>query len=442
MPKQKPLKIKDVTAVHCVGIGGVGVSAVARFFCHRGADVSGSDASMSPVVAGLRKEDIDVTVGHDADNVPADVDMVVHSIAVPHNNPELNKAREAGIPTLTYPETIGLISKNMHTLAVSGTHGKTTTTAMLADIFADSTRDPTVIVGSMLKDSHTNFVPGDDNLFVVEACEYKRSFLHLYPNELIITNIDTDHLDYFDDLADIQDAFAGFVDQVSDDGAVICNPQSDTTVPVVANTSSSVIDYTNTEINAESLQVLGEHNKENAQAAVAAAREIGVDSEVAKAAVRNFSGTWRRAQKKGVLRPAEDKKFNALIYDDYGHHPTEIRSTLAGFRDKFSGRKLIVIFQPHLFSRTKKLLDEFATSFSAADQLIILPIYAAREAPEADISSRDLVEKTKKHHPSVSHADDFTVARRQALQCADEDSLILTQGAGDVYEIADKLVSQ
>jgi len=432
-------EINNVDTVHCIGIGGVGVSAVARFFRHRGIEVSGSDASMSPVVAGLKDEGIDVTVGHDADSVPADADLVVHSIAVPHNNPELSKAREAGIPTLTYPETIGLISENMRTLAVSGTHGKTTTTAMLADIFADSTLDPTVIVGSMLKDSHTNFVPGDDNLFVVEACEYKRSFLHLHPNELIITNIDTDHLDYFDDLADIQDAFSSFVDRVPDDGAVICNPQSDTTAPVVADTNSSVIDYTNTEIDVESLQVLGEHNKENAQAAVATAREIGIDSEVAKAAARNFSGTWRRAQKKGVLRQAQDKKTNALVYDDYGHHPTEIRSTLAGFRETFPDRKLIVVFQPHLFSRTKKLLGEFATSFSAADQLIILPIYAARETPEVDISSRDLIEKTKKYYQNVSYADDFADAHQQALEFADKNSLILTQGAGDVYEIADRL---
>jgi UDP-N-acetylmuramate--alanine ligase len=211
---------------------------------------------------------------------------------------------------------------------------------------------------------------------------------------------------------------------------------------VVANTNSSVTDYTNTEIDAESLQVLGEHNKENAQAAVAVAREIGVDSEVAKAAARNFSGTWRRAQKKGVLRPAEDKKTNTLVYDDYGHHPTEIRSTLAGFRETFPDRKLIVIFQPHLFSRTKKLLEAFATSFSAADQLIILPIYAAREAPEADISSRDLVNETKKHHPNVSYADDFADARRQALECANKNCVILTQGAGDVYEVADNLVSE
>jgi len=427
--------IDTIKSVHCVGIGGVGVSAVARFFHHRGAAVSGSDASQSPVVTWLREEGLQVTVGHDADNVPFDTDVVIHSIAIPHNNPELRKARKSGIPTLTYPETIGLVSQDLYTLAVSGTHGKTTTTAMLADIFSDSNLDPTVIVGSMLKDSHTNFVPGQDDLFVVEACEYKRSFLHLHPDELIITNIDTDHLDYFEGLSDVQDAFAGMVDRVPEEGAVICNSESSNTAPVLENTSAAIIDYLDTDIDSSQLQVFGQHNKENAQAAVAAATNLGVNKDVAQEAVANFSGTWRRAQKKG------EAGNGAVVYDDYGHHPTEIRSTLAGFRERFADRKLTVVFQPHLFSRTKKLLDAFATSFSVADHVIVLPIYAAREAPEADISSEDLVKKIQAHHDSVSFAENFNDACTQITEHTDANSLVLTQGAGDVYEVSDKLVS-
>jgi UDP-N-acetylmuramate--alanine ligase len=424
----------DIQQVHCVGIGGVGVSAVARLFHHRGVAVSGSDAAQSPVVTWLREEGLQVTVGHDAANVPSGTDVVIYSIAVPHNNPELRKARETGIPALTYPETIGLVSQDLHTLAVSGTHGKTTTTAMLADIFADSNLDPTVIVGSMLKNSHTNFLPGSDDLFVVEACEYKRSFLHLHPDELIITNIDTDHLDYFDGLSDVQDAFTGMVDRVPEDGAVICNPNNNNAAPVLKDTSVTVIDYYDTDIDSDQLQVFGQHNKENAQAAVAAATNIGVNKDVAREAVASFSGTWRRAQKKG------ETENGAVVYDDYGHHPTEIRSTLAGFRERFAERALTVVFQPHLFSRTKKLLDEFATSFSAADHVIVLPIYAAREAPTR-ISSEDLVKKIREHHGNVSFAEDFDDARRQITEYTGKDSLILTQGAGDVYKVSDQLVA-
>jgi UDP-N-acetylmuramate--alanine ligase len=431
----KKHKLNEVNAVHCVGIGGVGVSAAARFFRHRGIEVSGSDASMSPVVAGLKDEGIDVTVGHDADNVPADADVVVHSIAVPHNNPELNKAREAEIPTLTYPETIGLISESMRTLAVSGTHGKTTTTAMLADIFADSTRDPTVIVGSMLKDSHTNFVSGDDNLFVVEACEYKRSFHKLHPDILVITNIDNDHLDYFDDLADIKQAFATMIDKTADEGTVVCNPEGGNIASIIEQAQPKIVDYTEISIK-KPLQVFGDHNYLNAQAAVAAARVLNIDCEVAKAAVANFTGTWRRAQKKGEM------DTGAIVYDDYGHHPTEIKSTLAGFNDQFPDRELIVVFQPHLYSRTKELLDEFAGSFDQADQLFILPIYAARETEGLDVSSDQLTEKVANKEVKEVNAETisgFSEMVQRLQDCTNSDTLVVTQGAGDVYKVADQL---
>jgi UDP-N-acetylmuramate--alanine ligase len=434
MSNQPDVTLEQIENAHCVGIGGVGVSAIARLFKHRGVDVGGSDASMSPVVKGLREEGIGVTVGHASENVPTDADTVIHSIAVPHENPELAQARDLGIPTIAYPQAIGLISQDMHTVAVSGTHGKTTTTAMMADIFADSTLDPTVIVGSLLKDSHSNFVPGSDDLFVVEACEYKRSFHQLHPDTLIITNIDTDHLDYFEGLADVQSAFKTLVDDMTEDGAVVCNPHAGNTAPAVADTSASVIDYTKAKLKVE-LQVFGKHNRENAKAAVSAANHIGVDKSVATEAVSNFTGTWRRSQKKG------ETESGAVVYDDYGHHPTEIKSTLEGFREKLPDRTFIVVFQPHLYSRTKKLLNEFADSFAAADTVLVLPIYAAREAPDADISSEDLVKRLKQNHPNVQFVEDFSAAESALKEIADANSLILTQGAGDVYEIADTLTT-
>jgi len=183
------------------------------------------------------------------------------------------------------------------------------------------------------------------------------------------------------------------------------------------------------------LQVFGKHNRENAKAAVSAANHIGVDKSVATEAVSNFTGTWRRSQKKG------ETESGAVVYDDYGHHPTEIKSTLEGFREKFPDRTFIVVFQPHLYSRTKKLLNEFADSFAAADTVLVLPIYAAREAPDADISSEDLVKRLKQNHPNVQFVEDFSAAESALKEIADANSLILTQGAGDVYEIADTLTT-
>jgi UDP-N-acetylmuramate--alanine ligase len=251
---------------------------------------------------------------------------------------------------------------------------------------------------------------------------------------LIITNIDTDHLDYFEDLADVQSAFKALADDMPKGGAVICNPHADNTAPAVADTLASVIDYTKTELNVE-LQVFGTHNRENAKAAVSAANHIGADKSVATEAVSNFTGTWRRSQKKG------ETESGAVVYDDYGHHPTEIKSTLEGFREKFPDRTFIVVFQPHLYSRTKKLLNEFADSFAAADTVLVLPIYAAREAPDADISSEDLVKRLKQNHPNVQFVEDFSAAESALKEIADANSLILTQGAGDVYEIADTLTT-
>lgn len=427
------IDLQDIKKVHCVGIGGIGVSALARLFRNEGAEVSGSDMDASPVTEGLQEEGVIVTIGHDSENVPTDADLVLHTIAVPADNPEIIAAKNHSIPVLTYPETLGLLSRNFYTVAVSGTHGKTTTTAMLAEILMAADKDPTVIVGSILHKQKSNFIAGDSNILVVEACEYRRSFLHLSPNMLVITNVDTDHLDYFDGLADIQDAFRTLCGQVAEDGYIICNPDDENVGSVVSTAAADIVDFADINL-AGDLEVPGEHNRQNARAASTAAEKLGVELEAATETVGKFAGTWRRAQKKGRL------ETGALVYDDYGHHPTEIRSTLEGFRERFPDRRLVVVFQPHLYSRTKQFLDEFADSFSEADEVIILPIYAAREAPDPEISSQLLVDKISATGVHAQLAADFDQAKDLLEELADEDALILTQGAGDIYKVADALV--
>lgn len=425
--------LENIHKVHCVGIGGIGVSAVARLFHNENTVVTGSDTNYSPVIEGLQSEGITAHIGHDKEYVTVGTDLVIHTIAVPEDNPELIAARKQDIPVLTYPETLGLLSENFYTVAVSGTHGKTTTTAMLAQILMAADKDPTVIVGSLLAEQHSNFIAGDSDLLVVEACEYRRSFLHLHPDTLIVTNIDTDHLDYFAGLADIQDAFRELAHQVVDDGYIICNPEDPKVAPAVSPAGATVVDFADISLDGE-LKVPGEHNRENARAACAAAEKLGVELPSATQSVRNFSGTWRRAQEKGRVN-------GAIVYDDYGHHPTEISSTLAGFSQRFPGRKIVVAFQPHLYSRTKKLLDEFAGSFSDADEVVVLPIYAAREAPDPEVSSELLVSRLKEEGVSVQLAADFSEAAEILEGFADDSTLLVTQGAGDVYQVADKLVT-
>ncbi len=429
------VEFEDVSKVHCIGIGGIGVSAIARYFAHEGKAVSGSDASESPVLEGLAEEGIDVTVGHHDSNLDPDTDLVIRSIAVPADNPELVRAQEEDVPTMTYPEALGLISENMFTVAVSGTHGKTTTTAMLAEILEVSDKDPTVIVGSFLKDAKSNFIPGDDDLFVVEACEYKRSFLHLSPDVLVVTNIDTDHLDYFDGMDDVQEAFTTLAEKVPQDGAVVCDPNEESVLPVVENLDSSVIEFSSTQV-PDTLSLPGAHNKSNAKAAVTASAQLNVKDEVAKTAVKKFSGTWRRYDNRGKTTSG------AIVYDDYGHHPSEIAANIKTLKEEHPDKKLVVIFQPHLYSRTKLLLDEFPESFVPADEVLVLPIYASRETPDPSISSESLVETLTKEGVNARTVEDFQSATDAALQTSNDLSVIVTQGAGDVYKVADELTKE
>lgn len=421
------MKLRDYTNVHCIGIGGIGLSALARY-CHaQGAKVTGSDTGISRITEDLQKEGIVVYSGHNSAHLSLETDLVIYTIAATENNPELKAAHTRGVTCMTYPEALGLLTQEYTTIAVCGTHGKTTTTAMIASMLTACGKSPTVIVGSLLSDNGTNFIQGDSEYLVVEACEYKRSFLNLHPTHVVVTNIDEDHLDYYKDIHDIELAFQSFVSMIPENGFLVTH--DDVSLITVGEKINADI------VNKEEVQlsVLGEHNKKNAQLALALAHALRLSDVDARKGLLSFAGTWRRLEYKGTQK-------GAIVYDDYGHHPTEIRATLEALREKFRlGKfKLIVVFQPHLYSRTKLLLDDFSNAFALADKICVLPIYASREKDDGSISSYDLVEIT----PNAIAMESFEEVKKYLDKNAHSGSVVLTIGAGDVYRLCDLFIEK
>ena len=421
------MKLSDYKKVHCIGIGGIGLSAIARY-CHaHGARVTGSDGGTSRVTEDLQKEGITVYLGHKTDQLLEDTDLVIYTIAVSDSNPELYSARGKGIACMTYPEALGMLTEEYTTVAACGTHGKTTTTAMVASMMKACGISPTVIVGSLLAEGGTNFIQGSSNYLVVEACEYKRSFFNLHPTHVLVTNIDEDHLDYYKDLADIQSAFQSFADKIPQEGSLITHRD------VILDTKATKVDADTFDIESIQLSVLGEHNKKNAQLVLALAQVLGLEEEQARHGLQDFSGTWRRLEYKGTQK-------GAILYDDYGHHPTEIKATLQALREKYKAGKfkLIVVFQPHLYSRTQQFLGEFSQAFTEADVICMLPIYAAREKDDGTISSQDVVEKTQ----NAIYMETFDEVKNYLDKNAHSGSVVLTIGAGDVYRLYDSFKTE
>lgn len=428
------MNLNDTSRVHCTGIGGVGMSGLAQLLSVRGKIVSGCDREEQPTTLLLDERGIAVTVGHDAGHISHDTDVLIYSAAIPEDHPERVRARELGIREINYFQALGEVSENMYTIAVSGTHGKTTTTGMLAKILIDAGLSPTVIAGSILKDFGSNFVHGKSDLFIVEACEYRRHFLHLHPSLLIINNIELDHPDYYRDLTDVQEAFNTFARSVPESGVIITNPNDERVAAALSGIACPVVDYTRETIGL--LPLPGAHNVANAQAAKAAARALrrGISEEAMNTTLAAFQGTWRRFEFKGKTEQG------AMVYDDYAHHPTAIHVTLKAARESFPDRRIVVLFHPHLYSRTKVLFDDFAAGLALADEVFILPIYAAREDFDPSVSSIDLAAAIQKQGAHARPVRTFEEAA-ELLRQEKEDTLIITMGAGDVYKVADALIS-
>ena len=421
---------------HFIGIGGIGMSALAQYFKDQDVVVTGSDREESPVTELLEKKGMRIVIGQKAENVPTGADMAVYSDAVPEDNLERARARELGIPQLSYFEMLGGVSKGKKTIAVAGTHGKTTTTGMLAKILGDAGASPTAVVGSIVKDFGSNYLHGDSDIFVVEACEYRDHLLELSPHVLVITNLEWDHTDYFPSLEALQDTFRKAIDKVPAEGIIVTDPNNRNIAPLLRQGyagQARIIDYTKEP--AYELRLPGEFNQNNARAAAAAARAVlpSITDSIIAESLEAFQGTWRRFEYKGKTANGAD------VYDDYAHHPTAVKETLKALRAKTNG-KIIVAFHPHLYSRTRDLLNEFATSFRDADKAFIAPIYAAREVDDGTISSEILAERIRATGINATALDLDVIEKK--LADAEKGDTVITMGAGDIYKVADALVAR
>lgn len=428
--------------IHCIGIGGIGISALARWYRENGSLVTGEDDAKGEVTDGLVAEGVQVNFPVTGEILNNTYDLVVHTIAIPKTHPALLRADELGIKIMTYPEALGEMSKQKRMIAVCGTHGKTTTTAMTFHALQAAGVDASMVVGSLINppqppfnkggSNHpTNYLHGESEWMVVETCEYRRSFLNYYPEIIILTNIDNDHQDYFPTIEDTVKAFQEFVDHLPVGGIFITHPRYADMVSAKEGVKKVVIE------SAEDLQlqVPGKHNRENASLVLALAKELGLDREKAKLGLSQFPGTWRRQEYKGDLQGMK-------MYDDYAHHPTEIRVTIEAFREKFPNYKIIVTFQPHLYSRTKLLFADFVDSLSLADEVLLLPIYAAREPHDETVSSQLLQDAINTANPNKAKYFATLEDLISAVKSVEdkENTILLNLGAGDAYKMFQELL--
>jgi len=406
------IDLSKIKKVYFIGIGGIGISALAKWARARGMEVSGVNDEEGKTIDALKEAGIKVVSKGIFDTLP-EADLYVYSDAWLNRGPEiLDAAKKTGKPVLSYFETLREFSKGYKVIAISGTHGKTTTTAMVADILIDAGLDPTVIVGSFLKKLGSNFREGHSEYLVVEADEYNRHMLEFHPYIGAITNIEADHLDCYKDLEDIKKAFDQFLSQ----------------------SENKITNYNSYVEKVPKLSVPGEHNRQNAALALAVADFLGVQEEIALKSLENFAGTWRRLEKRG------ETADGMVIYDDYAHHPTEVRASIEAIKGLYLNKKLTVVFQPHLYSRTKALFADFAKCFHGADQIVLLPIYFAREDPDESISSGKLAEAICQAGDKAIAFTDFELAEGYLRgQTFGENDVFVTMGAGEAYKIADKV---
>ena len=440
--------------IHFIGIGGISMSGIAQIMLDHGYTVSGSDRDDSNIVDKLRSLGANVYKGHEACNVEG-ADLIVYTAAIKPDNPEYARATELGIPMIDRAECLGqVMRKYTHAVGVAGTHGKTTTTSMLTHALVYADVDPTISVGGELDLIDGNIRIGGLDYFVTEACEYTNSFLKFYPSIAVITNVEEDHLDFFKDLDDIKNSFTAYAKLTEPNGYVIACGDDANVLDVVRGVNSNVITYgLNSELDyhplninyvggypefdVESngnvvchikLNVPGNHNIINALASIAVAQVLGIDANTAARGIETFKGTKRRFEKKGEIN-------GASVIDDYAHHPTEIKATLTATR-KMPHNKIRCIFQPHTYSRTRTLWNEFLEAFSEADELILTDIYAAREVFDGVTTSESLATAIKeKTGADVKYIGPFEEIGAYIKSVASDGDIIFTMGAGTVTQL-------
>ncbi len=460
MQKFKLELLKSGAHVHFIGIGGISMSALAEILCRSDFIVSGSDLRQSSLTDRLQKMGVTFFLGHSKENITK-ADLIVHTAAIKETNPELQAARQQGILTIDRPTLLGeIMRKYPHAIAVSGTHGKTTTTSMLSSILMQAKLDPTVLVGEILETIGGNLRLGNSSHFVTEACEYCESFLKFSPYIGIILNVEADHLDYFKDLEHIIASFKKFAQLVPQDGTMIVCGDDINALKAVEGLDCNLITYgmkqkenawfaQNITYNENgfpifdviykgeylttiALNVPGIHNVYNALAATASAYVLDVDITSIRQGLATYKGANRRFEIKG-------KTKGFTVISDYAHHPTEIKATLAA-ASKYPHKKLWCVFQPHTYTRTLTLMNDFTNAFTDADQVIITDIYAAREKDNGKVHSKDLVKKIHHSGYEAQYISNFDDIASYVLKNADEGDIVITMGAGSIDQLGDVIL--
>ena len=451
----------SIKKIHFVGIGGIGMSGIAEILINEGFVISGSDRSLSEVTERLQKLGARVFEGHRASNVGSDVDALVYSSAVGPDNPEILEAQRRKIPVIRRAEMLAEVMRLKYGIGIAGTHGKTTTTSMISLVLMEGGLDPTVIVGGKLSGlGGTNARLGQGKFIVVEADEFDRSFLSITPTIAVLTTLETDHLDCYRDLEDLKGAFIQFAGKVPFYGfVVLCldepalqdimpqlsrkkiltyglNPQADLQAVDIRhkeNTSTFTAVRGREDLGQVTLQIPGKHNVQNALAAIAVGLELGVPFARAKAGIEKFSGVYRRWELKGECA-------GITVYDDYAHHPTECRATLSGVRAGWR-RRIVCVFQPHLYSRTRDFYEEFAKAFLLSDVLVITDIYAAREEPIQGITGELIANAAKQYgHKEVHYVPDKKKVPEFLAGTARRNDIVITMGAGDIWRFGEEFL--
>jgi UDP-N-acetylmuramate--alanine ligase len=433
--------------IHFIGIGGIGVSAIAKYHLEKGHIVSGSDLVSSEITEDLEKKGAKIFIGkHDAKNLPDNADVVVYSPAVKKDNLELKKANELKIKTLSYPQVLGILTKNHFTVAISGTHGKSTTTSMLGLILVKAGFDPTVVVGTKLKEfGDSNFRMGKSQYLVIEACEHEESFLNYWPKIAIVTNIEEDHLDYYKNLKNIIKAFKKFVGHLPKDGLLIINNDNKNSSGVSSEGKKLGLKIQGFSLKQKEavalrklLKIPGEHNVSDALAALAAARELGIPDKVSFESLSRYQGSWRRFEE----RELKLKNYKLKVINDYGHHPTALKATVESAREKYPKKKIWLVFQPHQYQRTFYLFKDFVAAIrecakkSFADKIIIADIYdvAGREsnAIRKKVSSEKLVKAVRMKNVIYLPKEKIIPFVKENISQVE---VLMIMGAGDIYSL-------
>ena len=453
-------RLKKYNKIHMVGIGGVSMSGIAEILNSWGFTITGSNNVENENTKKLEEAGIKVFIGHHAENVVGS-DVVVHTAAIKEDNIELKVAKNLGIPTIERADFLGEITRCFtDTITIAGTHGKSTTTSMVSLCFLEADKDPSIQVGADLSQIDGNYKVGNSEHFIIESCEYVESFLKFSPKSEIILNIDNDHLDYFKTFENVKNAFIKYVKLLPDDGILVVNGDDKNCLDLPQYTNAKTLTYGITNKNVDffavnivfdndgfpefdvyshdkfyeriKLHVPGMHNVLNALGCIALCNEYGLSKEEIKNGLSKFTGVGRRFEFKGKVN-------NASVYDDYGHHPTEIVATAKALMNKKYNESWVV-FQPHTYSRTKLLLDDFAKALLNFDNIIVLDIYAARETNTYNISSQDLADKIKSLGKDALYIKDFDECISYLKSHVKENDIVITQGAGTVTEIGGKLV--